>query len=76
MHVCFHEFLNEVNLGEGLVAGGLDDIEDGNNVLVIEPSEQLDFSQCPQAVDNIYQVSLASVERHLSLNLCMYQNIE
>jgi hypothetical protein len=32
MHVRFHEFLDEVDFGKGIVALGLLDIENGNNL--------------------------------------------
>ena len=35
MHVRFHEFLDEVDFGKGIVALGLLDIENGNDLLLI-----------------------------------------
>jgi len=35
MHVRFHEFLDEVDFGEGIVALRLLDIENGNDLLLI-----------------------------------------
>ena len=35
MHVRFHEFLDEVDFGEAIVALGFLDIENGNDLLLI-----------------------------------------
>ena len=50
MHVRLHELLDEVDLGEALVRRGLDNVEDGDDVLVVEPSEELDLSEGAQAL--------------------------
>jgi hypothetical protein len=50
VHVGLHEFLDEVDLGEALVRCGLDNVENGDNVLVVEPSQELDLSESAQAL--------------------------
>jgi hypothetical protein len=34
VHVCFHEFLDEVDFCEGVVAQGLLNVEDGNDLII------------------------------------------
>jgi hypothetical protein len=46
MHISLHEFLNQVDFCEAIVCFGLDDIKDGDDVLMIEPSKELDLAQC------------------------------
>jgi hypothetical protein len=41
-------YLDQVDLSECLVVSRLLDVEDGNDVLVVEVSEQLHLSQCSQ----------------------------
>lgn len=41
--------LDEVDLGEGLDGWGLDDVEDRDDVLVVEPTQQLDLAERAQA---------------------------
>lgn len=41
--------LNEVDFAETLERRGLDDVEDGDDVLVIEPPQKLDLAQRSQA---------------------------
>jgi len=43
------QYLDEIDLGKGLVVAGLLDIKNGNDVLVVEVSKQLHLSQCSQA---------------------------
>ena len=41
---AFQAYLNQVHLSEGLVVPRLLNVEDGDDVLVIEVSQQLHFS--------------------------------
>jgi hypothetical protein len=47
--------LNQIDLGEGLVVAGLLDVENGNDVLVVEVSEQLHLSQRPQTEHGVVE---------------------
>lgn len=49
MHVGLHELLDQVDLCELFEGGGFDDVEDGDDVFVLEPSEELDLSQRTEA---------------------------
>ena len=48
-------YLDEVDLGEGLVVAGLLDVQDGNNVLVVEVSQQLHLTECSQAEHGVVE---------------------
>lgn len=48
VHIGFHELLNEIYLVEGLIVSGFLDIENTNDVLVVEVSKQLHFSEGTQ----------------------------
>lgn len=49
MHVRLHELLNQIHFVEGLVVSRFLDVKDADNVLVVEVTEQLHFSQGTQA---------------------------
>lgn len=47
--------LNKVNLSEGLKTARLLDIEDGNDILVVEVSEKLHLTECPQTKHGVVE---------------------
>lgn len=48
-------YLNKVNLGEGLIASGLLDIEDRDDIFVVEVSKKLHFTQRPQTEHGVVE---------------------
>lgn len=45
MEVGLHELLDEIDLPELCEARGLEDVEDGDDVLVVEVAEKLDLAE-------------------------------
>jgi hypothetical protein len=48
MKIRFHELLHEIDLLEIIDGGGLKDIEDRNNVLMMEMAKELNLAECAQ----------------------------
>ena len=45
VEVCLHELLDEIDLLEVVDAGGAEDVEDGDDVLVVKVAEELDLAE-------------------------------
>lgn len=50
-----HPYLNEVHLGKGLVVSRLLNVENGNDILVVEVSQQLHLAQRPQTEHGVVE---------------------
>lgn len=55
VHVGLHELLDEIDLVKGVVAPGLLDVEDRDDVLVVEVAQQLHLAQRPQAEHGVVE---------------------
>lgn len=53
--LVLYTHLNEIDLGETLIIAGSLDVEDRNNVFVVEISQQLHFSQCPETEHGVVE---------------------
>jgi hypothetical protein len=45
MHVSLHELLDEIDVPKVVEGGGAEDVEDGDDVLVVEVAEELDLPE-------------------------------
>jgi hypothetical protein len=59
MEISLHELLDEVDLLEALEIRGTEDIEDGDDVLVVEVAEELDFAEGAETEHGVVEGSYA-----------------
>ena len=70
MQIRLHELLHEVNLFEVIETGGSQNVENGDDVLVMEVAQQLYLAQCPQAEHRVIKGG-DTLDRNFSLGRCM-----
>jgi len=71
MQVRLHEFLHEVNLPEIIEIGGSQNVENRDDVLVMEVTQQLYLAQRPQAKHGVIKGG-DTLDRNLSLGGYVY----
>lgn len=71
VQVRLHEFLDEVNLFEIVETGGSQDVENRDDVLVMEVTQQLYLAQCSQAEHRVIKGG-DTLDRNLPLGGYVY----
>lgn len=66
MQIRLHKLLNEIHLPEKLERLRLEDVEDGDDVLVPEVEEQPDLAQRPQREHGVVE-RCDALDRHFAL---------